>query len=208
MISILVINSKGGCGKSTIATNLASAFAGGGLTTALADSDRQRSSLRWTKARPSRVATVHGIDWTRRIDDAPANVSRLIIDAQAALRPNDVRDLVRLADVVIVPVLPSTFDIEATRRFVRKLEKLKPIRKRKKTFGVVCNRVQPRSRSLSSLEDFVAGTDSDDLGRIRDRALYPELVTKGLGLFDVENKRARELWADWMPLIDFIERTD
>ncbi len=207
MIAVLVINTKGGCGKSTIATNLASAFASAGLNTGLADTDRQKSSLGWVESRPGTCAPVRAIDWTGKIKEPEDDVARLIIDAQAALRLADVRDLVRLADVVVVPILPSIFDIAATKRFTRRLEALKPIRKRKKTFGIVCNRVQVRSRSAAALDRFVADIGHVDLGRIRDRALYPELATRGMGLFDLENKRARDLQLDWMPLIRFVEAT-
>jgi len=89
---ILVANRKGGCGKTTIATNLAAAFAAGGLTTALADVDRQRSGLDWLGLRPATAAPIARLDWHKEITEPPGEVQRLVIDAPAALRMSDVED--------------------------------------------------------------------------------------------------------------------
>ena len=71
MISVLVVNTKGGCGKTTVATNLAGAFAVDGARTALADVDRQRSSLQWLDLRPANVARIEGLDWTKATGRPP-----------------------------------------------------------------------------------------------------------------------------------------
>ena len=94
MISVLIANSKGGCGKTTIATHLAAAFAAGGLPTALADTDRQRSSLGWLKARPDTAAPIRGLDWVKEIKAPPKGTERLVIDSPAALHSKEARSLV------------------------------------------------------------------------------------------------------------------
>jgi chromosome partitioning protein len=114
MISILVANTKGGCGKTTISTHLAAAFAAAGHPTALADADRQRSSLAWAGARPGTAAPITALDWVEALTAPPRGTARLVIDAAAAMKRRHVFDLVKEADVIIVPVLPSAFDQTST----------------------------------------------------------------------------------------------
>src|SRR5687767_2783172 len=125
MLTILVANVKGGCGKTTIATNLAGAFAVAGRRTMLADVDRQRSSLGWIGRRPPGAAAVAGLDWSKAVDGAPRGIERLVIDAPAALKTKQIEELVDLADMVVLPVLPGAFDQQATERFLGKLDELK-----------------------------------------------------------------------------------
>jgi hypothetical protein len=137
MLTVLVTNAKGGCGKTTIATNLAGAFANAGFATALADCDRQRSALAWAERRPSAVPAVTPLDWVQRIDTVPNEIGRLVVDAPAGLRAKDAQDLIRAADTILVPSLPSAFDHAATRRFLGQLDKLKPIRKNRRFLALV-----------------------------------------------------------------------
>ena len=124
MISILVANTKGGCGKTTIATHLAAAFAGAGHRTALADADRQHSSLEWTRLRPGTAAPIAALDWVDDLASPARGTERLVIDGAAAMRKKHVFELVRLADVIIVPVLPSAFDQGSTAAFLDRLHEL------------------------------------------------------------------------------------
>ena len=123
MLTILVTNTKGGCGKTTIATNLAGAFASADLRTVLADCDRQKSSLAWVSRRPSSAPPIGVVNWSKEISPLPARTERLVIDAAAGLRRKNVEELVRMADIVLLPVLPSVFDENATRQFLGLLQK-------------------------------------------------------------------------------------
>jgi len=205
MLTVLVANTKGGCGKTTIATHLASAFAAGGLATALADVDRQRSSLGWLDRRPAEAAPIRGVDWAKDIGDPPKKTARLVIDAPAAMKIRQVEDLIRMADVIVLPVLPSAFDEAATAKFLGRIEELKPIRKSKTQVAVVGNRLRPRTRAAARLDVFLAGLGHDVAARLRDSALYTDMADQGLSLFDLSAKRAREVRADWTPLIRVIE---
>src|SRR6187431_2778299 len=119
MQKILVASSKGGCGKSTLATNLAAHFAQDGKNTALIDADRQGSSLRWAQLRPENVPGVLGIQGLRKgwSEKLPADTQRVIIDAPAGAHPNDLAAALDTVDVVLVPVLPSGIDLDATNNF-------------------------------------------------------------------------------------------
>src|SRR5918994_4204595 len=132
MIAVLVANTKGGCGKTTISTHLAAAFATPGRRPALADADRQHSSFQWTRLRPGNAAAITPLDWVDRLTDPPKGTECLVIDAAAAMKTKHVFALVKLADVIVVPVLASAFDQSTTATFLNKLNELKSIRKNKK----------------------------------------------------------------------------
>ncbi len=204
MLTVLVANTKGGCGKTTTATHLASAFAGARLTTALADCDRQRSSLRWLAARPERATHIRGLDWVKG-PSKPPKVDRLVVDAPAAMRFGGIEDLIKTADVVVVPMLPSVFDEQSTAQLLAKVEGLKPLRKGKKVMGLVANRMKPRTRAAARLEAFAADVDQEVVARIPDRAVYADVALEGLSVFDLNGLRGTMLRGDWLPVVRFCE---
>jgi len=201
MISILVANAKGGCGKSTIATNLAAAFANAGHRTALADADRQRSTLTWLKTRPKSVAPIVALDWRKETGKVPDGVERLVIDAGAGVTSARVRDLLKRTDIVIMPILPSVFDEAATRRFLKKVDELKPIRKGRKPVEVVGNRMRTGTHAARELDAFLVELGHEVVARLGDLALYAAVARQGLGVFDLAPSRRARAEADWAPLL-------
>jgi chromosome partitioning protein len=129
MMIVLVANTKGGCGKTTVATHLAAALARQGHRTALADADRQRLSLEWARLRPGTAAPITALDWSKGFTAPPKGLDRVVIDAPAAMKKKDAFELVRMADVIVVPVLPSVFDQGSTTAFLARLNQLKAVRK-------------------------------------------------------------------------------
>ncbi len=204
-VSILVTNTKGGCGKTTIATNLAAAFATAGFATGLADVDRQRSSLGWLGSRPASAAPIVGLDWHKETGKPPAGLRRLVIDAPAGVRRREVEALLEGADLVVVPVLASVFDERSTAGFLAKLERIKPIAKGRKAVLLVANRQRSRQRAAQRLLDALAGIGQEPAAQLADRAVYAELAAEGLGLFDVAPSRVAAGRADWLPLLRAIE---
>lgn len=205
MLRVLVTNIKGGCGKTTIATNLAAAFAAGGFATALAEVDRQKSSLGWLKLRADAGRPIQPLDWRKDTGEVPPEIRRLVIDAPANLRMKHVDQLIGEADLVVVPVLASVFDEGSTERFLGKLDELKPIRKGKKGVALVANRLRPRSKAAQRLEAFLAGLDQPIAARLTDRAIYGELAVQGLSIFDVEGAPSRAVRDEWRPLLRAID---
>lgn len=203
---ILVANAKGGCGKTTIATQLAAALAAAGHFTVLADADRQRSSLLWLQRRPAGAARIAGLDWTRDVDAPLRRTERLVVDAAPALRRARIAELVKAADLVVLPVLPSAFDEAAARRFVDRLQNIGAIAKGRKRLAVVGNRMRASTRAAERLEKFFGEIGHPIVARLRDSQLYAETAERGLSLFDAPGKRARELCRDWAPLLDFLAR--
>jgi chromosome partitioning protein len=205
VLSVLVTNVKGGCGKTTIASNLACAFARGGLATALADADRQRSALGWLASRPAAAAPILRLDWHKAVGGVPDAVQRLVIDAPAGMKLGHVDALLGEVDMILVPVLPSVLDERSTARFVARLLELKPLRKGRKGLALVANRLRPRTRARERLEAFLADLAQPVAARLADRALYAELAAEGLGIFDAKGAAARAARADWAPLLKAVE---
>lgn len=205
MISILVANAKGGCGKTTVASNLATAFANAGLKTALADGDRQRSTLHWLKRRPKSAAPIKGLDWHKELGKPPETIDRLVIDSGAGLRSKRVQEMLKRADMIVMPVLPSVFDEAATRGFLKKVDALKPIRNGKKPIGIVGNRMRARTRAEAGLDLFLSKLGHQVAARLRDRAIYQEVAREGLGIFDLPPGRRTAVVEDWLPLIRLVE---
>lgn len=206
MIAILVANIKGGCGKTTVATHLAAAYAKDGYATVLADVDRQRSSLGWLERRPVSAPPIHGLDWGKEFHAPPKGAPRLVIDAPAALKTKQIEELVKMADLVVLPVLPGAFDEQATRRFLDKLEELKPIAKNKKQVAVVGNRLRVRTKAAERLDEFLSGVGHSVAARLRDSQIYADAAAAGLSLFDMAGKRAAEHRDDWAPLLTYIDQ--
>lgn len=205
MLTILVANIKGGCGKTTVATHLAAASAVAGLPTVLADVDRQRSSLVWLERRPEKAPLLVGLDWAKDFTDTPRGTKRLVIDAPAALKTKQIEDLVKMADVVVLPVLPGAFDEQATQRFLTKLDELKRIAKKKTIVAVVGNRMRARTKAADRLDRFLGGVGHQVVTRLRDSQIYADAAESGLSLFDMPGKRAAEHRGDWQPLLSYID---
>jgi chromosome partitioning protein len=208
MLIVLVANTKGGCGKTTVATHLAAALACHGHRTALADADRQRSSLEWTRLRPGTAAPIAALDWSKDLSKPPKGLDRLVIDAPAAIRKKDTFALVGMADAIVVPVLPSVFDQGSTMAFLARLHQLKAIRKNQKAIGVLRNRVRARTRATARLARFLVEIEHADLGALSDRAIYNDAAAQGLSIFDLSGKRAEQVRADWASLLDYVDRAD
>ena len=205
MISVLVVNAKGGCGKTTVATNLATAFANAGLRTGLAECDRQGSSLKWLKSRPGTAAPIEMLDWRKARGDVPKKMERLVIDAGAGINSERVRDLLKEADMIVMPVLPSVFDEAATKRFLKRVDELKPVQKGRKPIMVVGNRVRANTRAARELDTFLASLGHDVVTRLSDRAIYQDVARQGLGIFDLPPSRRASVVEDWLPMVRRVE---
>ena len=183
MLTVLVGNIKGGCGKTTLATHIASAFAGAGLSTAIGDCDRQRSSLNWLRRRAESLPRLQGLDWSK-----------------------DVEDLIHISDIVVVPVLPGAFDEDATAHFLERLAKVKAVRKNKRVVAVVGNRLRPGTRTSDHLDGFFGGLGFPVVARLRDSQIYPTVAAQGSTVLEANDRRSQSYAAEWQPLLDLLNR--
>ena len=205
MRHIMVMNSKGGCGKSTLATNLASYYATEGKTVALVDYDPQASSLVWLARRPDSRAVITGIDGAREgLTHLPRNTEIVIEDAPARSHGAELTDLVRHADTIIVPVLPSTIDMQASTKFLEELGKVGKVKRRQVKIAVVANRVREYTIIFEQLDDYLEGLKIPYVAAFREAQNYIRAYVRGLGIFELPEYLAWPDLEQWDPLIEWL----
>lgn len=202
---VVVANPKGGVGKSTLSTNVAGHFARQGHAVVLGDIDRQQSAALWLQLRPEAARTIH--PWTISNDlivRPPKEATHAVLDTPAGLHGWRFKDVLKLADKVIVPLQPSIFDIYATRAFLDDLAETR--RASKLDVGIVGMRVDPRTIAADKLAEFVNGLGLPVLGYLRDTQNYIHLAARGLSLFDVAPGRIEKDLQQWQGICDWLER--
>jgi len=207
MRKILVVNSKGGCGKTTVATNLAVALAARGEEVALADADRQKSSLSWVKRRPKTLTSIEGLNWAKEnnIGEMGKKLDAIVIDGPGGVRSEHAKNLIAEASDIIVPVLASAFDWDATLKFLDGISDIKRVRKGKADIFVVANRINRRSTQVSDLEQTLSKKGYPLLARISDRVLYARHAAAGSGIFDYSDSKSHEIRGQWHPLLQAVD---
>ena len=201
MRHIMVMNAKGGCGKSTLATNIASYFANEGATVALADYDPQRSSLDWLERRPENRPTNHGVaSFDGGLRHAPRNADIVDIDAPARSHRNELTHQVNHAETILVPVLPSTIDMQATTTFLDELRSVGKIERKQAKFGLVANRVRDNTLIFDDLDEYLTKARAPYIAALREAQNYVRAYTRGLGIFELPEYLAWPDWDEWEPL--------
>ena len=212
MRTILVINSKGGAGKTTLTTNLAGYYASQNMRTAILDCDPQGSSMQWLRQRPSK--NIHGATAAPTNSAAPLNSIKawvpeqtevLIIDAPAGVKGLMLKDLVRRANFILIPVNPSPIDIHATADFIKDLYLVGGIRTSKAQVAVVANRVRNSSPALASLERFLNALKLPFLTRISDSDNYVRAVELGLGVFEMDETSTLAERQELLPIFRWLD---
>jgi chromosome partitioning protein len=209
MKTILVASSKGGVGKTTIASHLAAQSALAGQHTALVDADPQRSSTRWAQRRagmPSAVLPLDGTGgkgWRRQL---PPDTGMVIIDAAAGSMAAELAQFLERADAVVVPILPSTLDIEATVPFLDTLAKHPRVRRGELRVGLVGNKLKPWTNSSQQALELLGQWPYPLVGQLRDSQAYAMLAGLGKSLFDYHSAQLREHQADWQPLLRWLKK--
>lgn len=205
MRHIIVMNAKGGCGKSTLATNIASYYADAGQSVALADYDPQRSGLDWIERRPDhrpKIVGVSGFDGGLR--GVPRSADMLVIDAPARSHGKELTDLVRHAETIIVPVLPSTIDMQATDRFIDELKAVTKVVRKQAKVGLVANRVRESMLIFDELDDHLTRMRVPYIASLREAQNYVRAYTRGIGIHELPEYLAWPDWEQWEPLISWI----
>ena len=207
MKTVLIANPKGGCGKTTLAINLAGYFARQGLRVILSDLDRQCSALRWLARRPARLPTIHAWDGHGEhglnFDFEPEVV---ILDAPAGLHGERLKIAIKHVDQVLIPVQPSPFDMDTTGEFLGLLTDLKKVRKGKCPLALVGSRVNTRTLSATQLQTFFSNVDLPVLGLIRDAQIYVQMAVEGTTLFDLPHHRVARDLEQWQGILEWLRQ--
>ena len=206
MRSILVTNAKGGCGKSTIATNLAAYYASEGFATVLADYDPQQSALSWLEERPEGFAPITGIaGFDAGLRNLPRNTEYLVIDAPARSHGRELADLVKRAESIIVPVLPSPIDIKAAEKFIDELMAVAKVADKKAKVAVVANRVKENTLIFEELDEYLTRLKAPYLTTLREAQNYIRAYQRGLGIHELPPYLAWPDWEQWDPLLEWLD---
>ena len=204
---IVVLNPKGGCGKSTLVTNIAAAYANRGSAPTIMDYDPQGSSMGWLSRRPDSLPTVNGIaayknsmqatrSWQLRL---PSDTLNLIVDSPAAISHDDLRELTRDASSILVPVLPSPMDIHAVSRCIADLLLVAKINRNERKLAVIANRTRKNTNSFSKLMRFLDSLGIPIIAVMRDSQNFVHAAENGLGVCEMPPSRVK-------PDVEQIER--
>ena len=201
---VVVANPKGGVGKSTLSTQIAGYFASRGHAVMLGDADRQQSSRLWLSLRSPAARPISTWDvGDDQLAKPPKGTTHVVLDTPAGLHGKRLKEVLKLADKVIVPLQPSVFDIFATRAF---LDELAASAQAAKTqIGIVGMRVDERTRAADQLHTFVNSLGLPVLGFVRDTQNYIQLPARGLTIFDVAPGRVERDLAQWEPICRWLD---
>ncbi len=227
MRKIMLLNAKGGCGKSTLATNLASYYAAQGKSVVIADFDRQGSSMEWLEARPQDRPPIRGIAAWRDPLRVPRSTDYVIMDVPAGAHGAELTALVRRAQTVIIPVLPSPTDIRAAAHFIHEALLVGKIVRDETRLAVVANRVRENSSLQNTMESVLNSMNISystlntqiyhNLQRFLSRLRIPFVATlresqnylvsdaRGLGIFDLNRSQVTRDIEQWEPLLKWLE---
>lgn len=213
MKRITVINMKGGCGKTTIATNLASAYATRGRITTLIDYDPQGSSMYWMNTRPDDVSKINGIaaypsnkavtrSWQLQL---PPNTERVIVDTPAGLSGLDLIDQLRGTHTIVIPVLSSYLDTHVTADFIRDLYLTAKVRPENTRICIVCNRVKSNTLAFRALQRFLDSLDIPLIGELRETQNYVKASDSGLGVHELKSHANEKDIEDWNKILTWLD---
>jgi len=211
---IIVLNPKGGCGKTSIATNLASYYSLRGAMPTLLDCDPQGASMRWLEKRSRLRPPIHGIaafrnslsvtrSWQQRV---PQETRQVIVDTPAGLESAQIHDLIYDASNLIIPVLPSPIDIRFAARFIAELLLVAQLDRRAVRVGIVANRTRKNTRSLQQLMRFLSSLKIPVVAVLRDSQCFVNAAGRGIGVAELPNYQGRQDLESFSQLMAWLDQ--
>lgn len=205
MRSIMVLNSKGGSGKSTVATSIASYYASQGKKVLLVDFDPQASSLDWLAARPSGRSTITGIDGASGYFRAPRSADYIVYDTPAAVHGAELNALLRRAQSIIIPVLPSPIDMRAATSFVRKVLDNGRVARKEARVALIANRCREHYNIYHQLDSYLRKVrKAPFISALRETQNYVHAAERGLGIFELPPYMVRKDLDQWDPIVRWL----
>lgn len=191
MTVIAVLNQKGGAGKTTIATHLARAFQLDGADVLLVDSDPQGSARDWAAVREDQPLTVIGIDRPTIERDLKALGKREIVVIDGAPQANELAvSAIKAADVILIPVQPSPYDIWAASELVDLVRARIEVTDGRLKAAFVISRAIKGTKLGNEVEEALAGYELPILdARITQRVGYPTSAASGITVLDTESDK-------------------
>ncbi len=213
MQSILILNPKGGCGKTTLATNLSGYYAARGKSVLLADFDPQASSMDWLAVRPESSPEIKGVRAYEETFRTGSDTDVLIMDAPAGISGKPLGDLLRRTETVVMPIMPSPMDVRAATRFIETLKSLKKVINSKVKLVTVANRVRDNTLAGNDLTDYLSKQKLPDgkkfpfISVLRGSHNYLRSAEKGLSIFEFAPYATSVDREQWRPLLRWLNST-
>jgi len=202
---VVVANPKGGVGKSTLSTQIAGYFAARNQRVMLGDVDRQQSCKLWLSLRPDTARPITSWELDRdNLAKPPKGTTHVVLDTPAGLHGKRLKEVLKLAHKVLVPLQPSVFDIFATKDFLDELRESSQAAKTQ--IGIVGMRVDERTRAAEQLRQFVESTGLPVLGTLRNTQNYVQLAARGLTIFDLAPERVARDLGQWQPICEWLDQ--
>lgn len=206
MRHIMIVNAKGGSGKTTLATNLASYFATQNKKVCLVDFDPQGSSLDWLQARSAARMPIHGIaGFKKNPEKIKRNMDIAIMDVPAGIHGGELTRLIRKAESIIIPVLPSPIDMRAAEKFINEIKKSAPVAQKKAKIALVANRAREITNISAELEEFLSKKKIPYLTMLRDSQNYVRAADRGCGIFEMGPAATAVDREQWAPILKWIK---
>ena len=204
MKSIMVINQKGGSGKTTIAVNLAAYCAQRGYQTTLMDLDPQESSAQWLSVRPISKSKINGSkQFNKTLKKGKNRV--VIYDVPAAIHGSRLENYIKKANMVVVPVMPSPIDMRAAREFIQRVRSMGPVIRNKIKVGLVANRCRAYTNIFSELDSYLLKEKGIKyITAFRDNTNYIKSARTGLGIFEMGESATAQDREEWKPLVRWL----
>jgi chromosome partitioning protein len=212
MKTTLVINPKGGAGKTTVATNLASYFASERIPCTLMDYDPQGSSLNWLRLRPSDLPRIHGANAApekygrlRSFDMyVPPDTRHLVIDAPAGVSGVVLHEMLERSNSIVVPLVPSSIDLHATGIFLREVLGMRRLQSSGVRLAVVANKVRRTMPAYAPLQDLLDSLGIKLLGRLIDSDIFMRAAESGRGVFEMNAGLAVAECRQFSPIVEWL----
>lgn len=210
MRTIVVLNPKGGCGKSTLATNIAGYFALHDHKVTLADCDPQGSSQDWLAVRPVSSKLIHSAPLTANTLQVPEDTEILIFDTPAAIDDERLTKYLSQAQTMVMPVIASPVDMRAAERFIKDLFALKGTINNKIKIATVANRVREDTLIAAKLEHYLQnitlpnGKKLPFKTMLRQSQNYIRAAEQGLSIFELPAYKTYYDREQWDPLLRWL----
>jgi chromosome partitioning protein len=208
LYKVVVLNPKGGSGKTTLAFSLAGYLASTGRSVGLLDMDRQGSSTHWLKNRPASLPAIRALaapaSGSGRVE-VPEDVDYVVIDAPAGLTGDQLINYTCGAHAIVVPVLPSDLDIHAASRLVSQLLLKAQVSRRNGRLGIVANRVKERTVAYKQLLRFLDRLSINLIGTLRDSQNYTHAAADGRCIHEMAPSQVRKDTEQWQAITAWLE---
>lgn len=209
---IVILNPKGGCGKTTLATNIAAFFAMRGQIPTLIDRDPQGFSTRWLDKRPENLPKIQR--WQAQemplaqVLQRPPGIrsSKVIVDLPAAVSTERLQEVTYDAGSILIPVLPSEIDVTCAARFIAELLLNAQIDRRNRQLAIVANRTRQNNKSYRLLMRFLTSLRIPLIAVLRDSQNYVHAAGRGIGICEMPAYQTEKDLPDWQLIINWLDQ--